>query len=94
MELNAFITVFHCFQEYNKKTVKIELKNCKSGLSKIKHFDKYVIFQIFNMCNISTSRSRGRTIETWFSRRPFGGCELAFQSKFRPEIKKTPKLDK
>ena len=30
-------------------TVKIELKNCKSGLSKIKHFDKYVIFQIFNM---------------------------------------------
>ena len=30
-------------------TVKIELKNCKSGLSKIKHFDKYVIFQILNM---------------------------------------------
>ena len=49
MELNAFITVFHWFQEYNEKTVKIELKNCKSGLGKINHFDKYVIFQIFNM---------------------------------------------
>ena len=30
-------------------TVKIELRNSKSGLSKIKHFDKYVIFQILNM---------------------------------------------
>ena len=29
MELNAFITSFHCFQEYSRKTVKIELKNCK-----------------------------------------------------------------
>ena len=46
MELNAFITVF---KNTTKKTVKIELKNCKSGLKKIKHFDKYVIFQILNM---------------------------------------------
>jgi hypothetical protein len=29
MELNAFITSFHCFQEYSRKTVKIELTNCK-----------------------------------------------------------------
>ena len=49
MELNAFITVFHCFQEYNKKTVKIELKNSNLDLAKLRNFDKYVIFQIFNM---------------------------------------------
>ena len=29
MELNALITNFHCFQEYSKKNVKLELKNCK-----------------------------------------------------------------
>ena len=29
------LQVFTVFQEYNKKTVKIELKNCKFGLSKL-----------------------------------------------------------
>ena len=36
------LQVFTVFQEYNKKTVKIELKNCKFGLSKLFFFFLFV----------------------------------------------------
>ncbi len=62
MELNAFITSFHCFQAYSKKNVKIELKNCKFGLSKIKQFwwilSKHELLPILTCrtCNSATQK--------------------------------------